>query len=357
MIKSITVRNYLGKEIYLELTRPDKTGLIVTSVEGLGPAKATINVIDISTNDGGVFNSSRLDKRNIVMKLMSDVVTELGDWTTAEENTIMAWFNNMKDQLSEDAAVNLQLQINADEVERLLTDGLPDGTKTFSEDGTVIRSVDSKGRVLVKIFTDNFLTITSELKDREDKECLPYPYPVFNSAKSVDVLGVTFTDNEDGTITANGTAIDDLYFIISDSAFTLEQDVYNLSGCPIGGSVETYYFGADLYNDSTIVSNSTVKDTGYGAMLDLTDKTYTKVRVFICIKSHATVNNITFTPSVNITGTILGTLVKKISADGNTIETTITNNPYVMPNLVEIEEAIDALIAKEDSYIGDDDNI
>lgn len=69
MIKSITVKNYLNKEITLELTRPDKSGLIVKSVEGLGPAKANINVTDISTSDGGIFNSSRLDKRNIVMNL------------------------------------------------------------------------------------------------------------------------------------------------------------------------------------------------------------------------------------------------------------------------------------------------
>ena len=69
MIESITVKNYLNKEITLELTRPDKSGLIVKSVEGLGPAKANINVTDISTSDGGIFNSSRLDKRNIVMNL------------------------------------------------------------------------------------------------------------------------------------------------------------------------------------------------------------------------------------------------------------------------------------------------
>lgn len=69
MIKSIKVKNYLNKEITLELTRPDKSGLIVKSVEGLGPAKANINVTDISTSDGGIFNSSRLDKRNIVMDL------------------------------------------------------------------------------------------------------------------------------------------------------------------------------------------------------------------------------------------------------------------------------------------------
>lgn len=69
MIRSITIRNYLNKEITLELARPEKSGLIVKSVEGLGPAKANINVTDISTSDGGIFNSSRLDKRNIVMNL------------------------------------------------------------------------------------------------------------------------------------------------------------------------------------------------------------------------------------------------------------------------------------------------
>ena len=70
MIKSITVKNYLNKEITLELTRPELSGLIVTSVEGLGPAKANINVTDISTSDGGIFNSSRLNNRNIIMNLV-----------------------------------------------------------------------------------------------------------------------------------------------------------------------------------------------------------------------------------------------------------------------------------------------
>lgn len=69
MIRSIIVKNYLNKEITLELTRPDKSGLIVKSIDGLGPAKANVNITDISTSDGGIFNSSRLDKRNIVINL------------------------------------------------------------------------------------------------------------------------------------------------------------------------------------------------------------------------------------------------------------------------------------------------
>ena len=285
-------------------------------------------------------------------QLMADVAVELNVWTTTEKNTIMTWFDNIKGQLSEDQAVNLQGQINADEVERILMDGFPDGTKTFSEDGTVIKSVDSQGRVLTKTFTDNFLTITSVLKDREDAEYLAYPYSGVGRGKTVTQSGITFTDNGDRTISINGTATSDLYFIISESTFTLEPYAYSLSGCPAGGSVETYYFGADLYNGDTYVGNSTEKDVGYGATLDLADKTYTKVNAFISIKSGVTVSNVTFNPSIMAVGSELGRLVKKFSEDGKTITSTITNNYDVIPNLAEIENAVDAIIANEDSYIG-----
>lgn len=70
MIKSITVKNHLNNSIKLELTRPDLSGFIIKSIDGLGPAKANINTSDVSTNDGSIFNSSRLDKRNIVIDLV-----------------------------------------------------------------------------------------------------------------------------------------------------------------------------------------------------------------------------------------------------------------------------------------------
>ena len=69
MIKSITVTNYLGDSIKLELTRPDKTGFIVKSITGLGAPKANINTTESATMDGGMFNSSRLSQRNIVVNL------------------------------------------------------------------------------------------------------------------------------------------------------------------------------------------------------------------------------------------------------------------------------------------------
>lgn len=69
MIRSITIRNHLDNSIKLELTRPDLSGFIIKSIDGLGPAKANINTVDIATNDGSIFNSSRLDKRNITLDL------------------------------------------------------------------------------------------------------------------------------------------------------------------------------------------------------------------------------------------------------------------------------------------------
>ncbi|MBR5780370.1 MAG: phage tail family protein [Bacteroidales bacterium] len=69
MIKSITVTNYLGDSIKLELSRPEKSGFIIKKIEGLGPGKANLNMTEVSTNDGSIYNSSRLPSRNIVFSL------------------------------------------------------------------------------------------------------------------------------------------------------------------------------------------------------------------------------------------------------------------------------------------------
>lgn len=69
MLKSVTVVNYLGESLTMDLRNPEKTGYIITSITGLGPGKATINATEIATNDGGVYNSARLKSRNIVLSI------------------------------------------------------------------------------------------------------------------------------------------------------------------------------------------------------------------------------------------------------------------------------------------------
>lgn len=71
MIKSITVYNYLNESIKIELTDSDpKHGLLVRSISGLGPPKATVNTTDYAVIDGAMFTSSRIGSRNIVISFI-----------------------------------------------------------------------------------------------------------------------------------------------------------------------------------------------------------------------------------------------------------------------------------------------
>ena len=69
MIKSVTVTNYLGESLKMELTNPYDSGIAITDITGIGPGKADINVTELTSSDGSLHNSSRLGTRNIVMTL------------------------------------------------------------------------------------------------------------------------------------------------------------------------------------------------------------------------------------------------------------------------------------------------
>lgn len=69
MIKKVIVTNYLGESIEFELGAPEKTGLYIKSIDGLGPGKASINTTNIASDDGSIFNSARSEQRNIVLTL------------------------------------------------------------------------------------------------------------------------------------------------------------------------------------------------------------------------------------------------------------------------------------------------
>lgn len=70
MIYSVTVTNYVGDSIKLNLRKPNETGFLIYNIEGIGPGKANINTTEISTSDGSKFNSARLSERNIVLSII-----------------------------------------------------------------------------------------------------------------------------------------------------------------------------------------------------------------------------------------------------------------------------------------------
>lgn len=78
MIRSVTVTNHNNDSLKLELYHPEKSGLIIDNIEGLGPPKASINSNEVATIDGGIFTSARMSQRNIVITLsmMFDPIIE-----------------------------------------------------------------------------------------------------------------------------------------------------------------------------------------------------------------------------------------------------------------------------------------
>lgn len=72
MIQSVIVTSgNVGATITLTEENPSH-GFFLKSIDGLGPAKANVNVGQMATNDGSYYNSSRLEQRNIVLQLLFD---------------------------------------------------------------------------------------------------------------------------------------------------------------------------------------------------------------------------------------------------------------------------------------------
>lgn len=70
MINVVTVTNHIGDRIKMELARPENSGFAIKKIDGLGSVKADINMTDVSTYDGSVYNSSRLGTRNIIFDIV-----------------------------------------------------------------------------------------------------------------------------------------------------------------------------------------------------------------------------------------------------------------------------------------------
>lgn len=83
MIQSVTITNYLGSindnlakktnqnTVHIKLRDPEPShGMLIESITGLGPVKATINRTQLATVDGSKYNSAKLEERNIVMTII-----------------------------------------------------------------------------------------------------------------------------------------------------------------------------------------------------------------------------------------------------------------------------------------------
>lgn len=142
-------------------------------------------------------------------------------------------------------------------------------------------SVSGVGGVAVSDVSPLAHTVTVKLRN---KNIIQYPYAVTTKTDK----GITWTDNGDGTVTANGTAAGDSFFAFSYSVAPPASGEYTLSGCPVGGGGTKYYIYA--YDGSNRIGT----DYGSGRTVSVdAAKTY---RVYAMVANGTTVNNITFKP-------------------------------------------------------------
>lgn len=69
MIKSVTVTNSSGESLEMVLTDPVVSGFNIVEITGIGPSSASINTTELATYDGSVYNSARVQQRNIVFTI------------------------------------------------------------------------------------------------------------------------------------------------------------------------------------------------------------------------------------------------------------------------------------------------
>lgn len=119
------------------------------------------------------------------------------------------------------------------------------------------------------------------------KNLISYPY----SDTTQTINGITFTDNGDGTIIANGTADENATFYIerrADFPYLNKDEEYVLSGCPEGGG--TYTYQLQMAQGGTYTT-----DIGKG-------KTFVAIEgvgnIIIKVLQGTTVNNIVFKPQI-----------------------------------------------------------
>lgn len=126
------------------------------------------------------------------------------------------------------------------------------------------------------------------------KNLIPYPYS--DTTKTVN--GITYTDNGDGSITANGTATANaaFYFTNAGTGFYVDGTVC-LSGCPEGGSASGtgYSLRLNYYEDGAETSG--MVDVGNGKSITLDDKLSI---VYFVVLAGGTVNDLVIKPQLEL---------------------------------------------------------
>lgn len=294
-------------------TRPELTRN--TSVYEIALADITVNANATSLTQANI-SDTRLDTNRCgiissiakfdTTKLYDQIEADLLQFQESNETEFAEWFEHMKEQLGEDAAGNLQLQIDAHTEKSVPSENGAHGFRFFEgrmqahiydEESMTLKwvtvpgsGIDYDGEKSVKGAIDECVrtlgyTVTS-------KNLLPYPY--YNT--TLQHSSVHFTDNGDGTVTINGTATGDAIFQLKHREYdylTLKTDTYTVTGVPENSNGVQIRV---LNSDGEIIA----VDEGNGANLTINETE--NIGSYIFVASGTTVNNLVIKPMISKEG-------------------------------------------------------
>ena len=187
-------------------------------------------------------------------------------------NSKMGYSGNEQDYQLIKASLNELKKSNNqnEEILRYLTNILPNPT----------------GLVTLNNAQDTVKSVKAQLAN---KNLIPQPYVTSSGS---EIKGITWTVNEDGSVTANGTASGESTFVVTNynNLIKIAGKTVTLSGCPSGGSLKSYSIWVGYEGKS-------FEDFGNG-ITKTPDANISSVQLRIA--AGTTVNNLTFRPQLEL---------------------------------------------------------
>ena len=128
------------------------------------------------------------------------------------------------------------------------------------------------------------------------KNLIPYPY--FDGTSKTN-NGITYTVNDDGSITANGTATaSSRFYLISSVSSNMPNGNYIISDGDVGDSTSNVQVA--LWDGSTYTGIVYATNNGEKAFTLSDTPTRTGISIYVSVVSGATVSNLTFKPMLRL---------------------------------------------------------
>ena len=268
---TLIAQNKYGQQI--ELT--NNNAYVIESIEGLDPPDAVINTTRNANADGSVFNSAYVDNRQITITLAingpaEDNRIQLYKYFKNKYPVRLFYKNSTRNVYIDGYCKNIQIEFFNKKQIAQITIICPEPFFNGSQ---------------------------NEIIDFSNVQALfEFPFSVEESGNMLEVTatdsttsGITFTVNDDGTVTVDGTATANAYLVLG-SVDLIGGQTYALNGCPTGGGNSTYR----LYWQGVTGNYDEGEGTTY------TPETDSTVNIRIVVYNGATVDNLTFKPMVRV---------------------------------------------------------